>query len=100
VQTVSKFRGDCVCEDYLKPGRAYNKNQDAMLATYGNPFVMDQYFPHISLGFIKDRSSQLEKIRLNLLEQVRVKEFPINNLQLVGSEENGHKVIQVIQLSL
>ena len=98
VEKVSKYKGNCVCKDYLKPRRKYNIEQKEMLKIYGNPFVINQYFPHITLGFVKNNNSRLEKIRLELLEHTKTKAFMINNIQVVRGEETGYKLVREINL--
>src|SRR5262249_17999723 len=53
VLAVAPYRGNCMCKDYLQPWRKYTQEQEKLLNAYGNPFVLNEFHPHISLGFIR-----------------------------------------------
>jgi 2'-5' RNA ligase len=98
VSTVSKYKGNCICKDYLQPWREYTQQQNEMLKKYGNPFVMDAYYPHISLGFIKAPENVLINHVTHLNEVARIGSFKVENLSLVNDVQKGHTSLATFNL--
>jgi 2'-5' RNA ligase len=86
VKTISPLKGNCLCQDYLQPHRKYNQAQKYMLKQHGNPHVLSQFLPHITLGFAKDKNlkSIQDEIKLIFKEDV----LKIDNIHIViGKDE-------------
>lgn len=62
VKTVSPFKEDCICVDYLKPGRNYAQGQKEMSKLHGNPFVLSEFNPHITVGFLCNTPPDINKL--------------------------------------
>jgi 2'-5' RNA ligase len=98
VDTVYKYKGNCVCTDYSQPWRKYTREQAEMLEKYGSPFVMNEFQPHISVGFIKAPEEMLKTHVENLNKIMNVGSFRIENVSLVDDEEKGHNTLITINL--
>jgi 2'-5' RNA ligase len=96
VKEVSQLKGDCICEDYLKPQRNYDSEQKDMLQCYGNPHVLKQFKPHITLGLAKGKN--LDLIRLEIEKLLKSRTFLIDNFHIVV-EENKNKLFTNFKLT-
>jgi len=80
VEKISPLKADCICQDYLEPHRKYNQTQKLMLKKYGNPHVLSQFSPHITLSFTKNKNLQSiqKEARIKLTENtLRVDDFHV-----------------------
>ncbi len=98
VSTVYKYKGSCVCKDYLQPWRNYTQDQDEMLKKYGNPFVLKEFHPHISLGFIKAPEKMLKTHVEGLNKMLQIDSFRIEKLSLVRDVREGHDRLATFNL--
>ena len=98
VSTVYKYRGSCLCKDYLQPWRKYTQEQEGMLKEFGNPFVMNEFHPHISLGFIKASEGVLKNYVEDLRKIISITSFRVEKLSLVGDVKNGHNTLVILNL--
>lgn len=98
VEVISPLRGKCVCKDYLQPHRKYTTEQKQMLTLHGNPHVLSQFRPHISIGFIPDsKESDLSLIRKEVAKIIKTKDFIANRIELVVENlvNNKNEINQV-----
>jgi|GEM_PF-2870007 len=98
VSTVYKYKGTCVCKDYSQPWRKYTPEQAEMLEKYGNPFVLKEFHPHISVGFIKASEEMLKARVENLTKYMNIRSFKIESISLVGDAEEGHNTLATFNL--
>ncbi len=96
VKEVAVLKGECIDKDYLSPNRKYTKRQKELLIAYGNPFVFDQFQPHITIGNIFDKN-QLKSICKELNSQLKFQEFVIDSIHIT-IENNGSKTTKKIKL--
>lgn len=82
VKTISKYKGSCICNYYLKRKNSYSRKQRLLLRKYGNPFVLSEFKPHITIGFIKDISKRC-KIKSQLSKVTFQGGEVINSVQIV-----------------
>jgi len=61
VEAVSPLKENCICEDYLQLHRKYNLTQKSMLKLHGNPYVLSQFIPHVTLGLTQAKNLRLIK---------------------------------------
>ncbi|MEW5805314.1 MAG: 2'-5' RNA ligase family protein [Patescibacteria group bacterium] len=87
VEEVAKLKSGCIDADYLTPHRKYTARQKEMLMRYGNPFVLDQFQPHITIGHVKNQEDKLDKIRKRLRELISMTEIKIYNIHFVAGNE-------------
>lgn len=98
VETVYKYNGNCVCKDYLQPWRKYTHEQAEMLEKYGNPFVLKEFQPHISVGFIK-APEEILKTHVEVLNKLlSMNSFKIEKISLVDDAEKGHNTLVTFNL--
>lgn len=90
VETVYKYKGNCICKDYMQPWRKHTHEQVEMLEKYGNPFVLKEFHPHISVGFIKAPEEILKRHVENLNKLFTMSRFKIEKISLVDDAEKGH----------
>ncbi len=98
VSTVYKYKGNCVCKDYLQPWRKHTLGQTEMLEKYGNPFVLKEFQPHISVGFIKASEETLNAHVEDLNKYINISSFKIENISLVDDAEKGHNALAAFNL--
>jgi hypothetical protein len=96
VKEIVALKGECIDKDYLSPNRKYTKRQKELLMKYGNPFVLDQFQPHITIGNIFDKN-QLKNICKELNLQLKYQEFEIESIHITV-ENNGLKTTKKIKL--
>ncbi len=97
VKEILVFKGEYIDKDYLSPNRKYTKRQKELLMTYGNPFVLDQFQPHITIGNIFDKK-QLKNICKELNSQLKSQEFVIESVHIT-IENKGSKTTKKIKLT-
>jgi len=91
VKTASPLKENCICEDYLQPHRKYNSIQKSMLKLHGNPHVLSQFMPHITLGLVRNQNLQsIQKEIKPILTETMLK---VNNIHVVVEENEKRKVI-------
>ncbi|MEK6855812.1 MAG: 2'-5' RNA ligase family protein [Nanoarchaeota archaeon] len=91
VNEITQLKGNGICEDYLEPVRKYNPNQKEMLKNHGNPFVLSEFKPHITLGLIKENN--LDYVKKELTPLFTKRKFTVDNIHIVVEDENRKKVI-------
>jgi len=96
VKGIVALKGECIDKDYLSLNRKYTKRQKELLMRYGNPFVFDQFQPHITIGNIFDKK-QLKNICKELNLQLKPQEFEIESIHITV-ENNGLKTTKKIKL--
>lgn len=85
VESISPLKNTCVCAGYLQPNRKYSEKQKQMLTLYGNPYVLDQFQPHITIGNTKN--ANLEEIKNKLGKMRKSKILKIDNLHMVTNDK-------------
>ncbi|MFA5092075.1 MAG: 2'-5' RNA ligase family protein [Candidatus Paceibacterota bacterium] len=93
VKEVSKLKGTCIDNDYLAPHRTYTKKQKELLLKYGNPFVLDQFQPHITIGFVNNQKDTLANICKELNTYIKSNKFQVDCIQIVSGEK--HKKVNL-----
>ena len=93
VEEVVKLKGDCIDENYLAPHRQYSKRQKELLMQYGNPHVLDQFQPHITIGHIRNQENKLSEISKELNKLISVTEFKIDVVHIVESNGKDNKTL-------
>ena len=88
VREVSKLNGKCIDKDYLAPHRTYTKKQKELLIRYGNPFVLDQFKPHITIGFVNNQKDILINICRELNTYIKSNKFQVDCIQVVSGEKH------------
>lgn len=94
VEGITNSRNGCKTEYYWKPGRKYNQAQLENRTKYGNPFVLDTFLPHITVGFIKAGKQRLNDVVDEVGPKFSVKQFECNRLDLVIHDESGKLINQ------
>ncbi len=93
VEDVVKLKGDCIVNDYLAPHRKYNAKQKELLMQYGNPHILDQFQPHITIGHIRNQENKLKAIQEELNKLITVTEFKIDNVHIVAENEKSKETL-------
>lgn len=93
VEEIVKLKGECIDEDYLAPHRKYNQRQKELLVEYGNPHVLDQFQPHITIGHVKNQEDKLSSIQKELNKTIKITEFRINNLHITVGDGKNYKTL-------
>lgn len=96
---VSGLRGGCIDEDYLALNGEYTKKQKKLLIEHGNPYVLDQFFPHITIGYVKNKREKLGDIRKELDKLIPKSEIQINNIHIVSGDGKEKKTIKRFNLT-
>ena len=91
VKTVSPLKGNCMCEDYLQSHRKYNSTQKSMLKLYGNPHVLSQFMPHVTLGLTQEKNLQsIQKEMGPILTECVLK---VKNIHIIVEMDRNKKII-------
>jgi len=98
VEDVVKLKGSCIDEDYLAPHRKYTARQKELLMQYGNPHVLDQFQPHITIGHVRNQGSKLHEISGELNKLILMAEFVIDNVHVVTGEEKDRQTLGKFKL--
>lgn len=98
IECISPFKGQCVCQDYLQPWRKYSQGQREMLTKYGNPFVLNEYNPHITVGFIKTSKDELAKEAEKLRGYIKTDFLTVDNVTVVESKEKEYHIVNSVKL--
>jgi len=94
VKKIVGLRGNCIDEDYLTLWKKYSKQEKMLLVKYGNPHVLKNFFPHITLGFIKDlKEGEMLKIDGELQKFIKRTEIVIDNVYVVVGNGKKKKII-------
>jgi len=96
VNSVYSLKGNCTCKDYLDKNRDYDKKQKELLKKYGNPHILSNFKPHITLGLI--RGQNLEKIKEYLKKILKIGSFEVNNINIVKEENKNYELIKKFEL--
>lgn len=94
INAVTPLKENCICKDYLEPHRNYTARQKELLTTYGNPHVLDQFKPHITLGFLKERRMNFKTIRDNLRGYIKTPQLKVEDIHIITE----NKLIQIFNL--
>ena len=97
VEEISQLKGDCIDKDYVSPHRKYTEEQRKSLIKYGNPHVLDQFQPHITIGLINDQKDKLTKISEELNSMFQLEEFHIDNIHITIGDEKKRKLFKLCQ---
>lgn len=97
VEAVCPLRGDCVEPTYTESKRQYSERQKAMLAKYGNPFVLAEFNPHITVGFARD-TLKLESAKEELQGFLTQGELQVDNLNIVTEGLSKYHELQRFEL--
>lgn len=93
VGEVVKLKDTCIDEDYLAPHRKYNARQKELLMEYGNPHVLDQFQPHITIGHVKNQENKLNEILDGLNKFIPMIELRIDNVHIVTGDGKNKKTL-------
>jgi len=94
VERIVTLKGACIYKDYLAPHRKYSEAQKDSLMKYGNPHVLDQFRPHITIGFVDHKKNDLNKIREII--HIEPQKFYINNIHLTVGD-GDQRTIEVFK---
>lgn len=96
VKEIVKLKGCCIDEDYLIPDRKYNERQKQLLMDFGNPYVLDQFKPHVTIGYVGNQKGKLREAELELNGLIGAsKKLIVDNLHIVaGWGENKRTVAE------
>ncbi len=98
VQNISPLRGGCIEKSYLEDNRTYTQNQKEMLARYGNPFMLGEFRPHITIGFI-GKTQMIGSFVRDCGKLLTENEFLVDAINVVTNSENGkYKELKKIRL--
>lgn len=98
VKNISELKGNCVNPSYLEPHRSYNSEQKLMLNSFGNPHVLQQFRPHITLGFITDKKADLDAVKKKLNGMLKTDKIKVDKITLVTENNAGRKILEVVEL--
>lgn len=93
IEEIAKLKGECIDEDYLAPHRKYSEKQKELLIQYGNPYVLDQFQPHITIGHVRNQSDKLDMICKELNRSVLMAKFKIESLYIVADGGKNNKTL-------
>lgn len=93
VEEVVKLRGECIDKDYLAPYRKYTKRQKELLIKYGNPYVLDQFQPHITIGHVRNTKNNLMAIQEELNRLIPMTELRVDNVHVVAENKKSKKTL-------
>jgi len=80
-----------MCEDYLQSHRKYNSTQKSMLKLYGNPHVLSQFMPHVTLGLTQEKNLQsIQKEMGPILTECVLK---VKNIHIIVEMDRNKKII-------
>ncbi len=91
VEEIVKLKGSCIDEDYLAPHRQYSKRQKELLMQYGNPYVLDQFQPHITVGHTRNQQDKLDAICKELSKIAPMTNFRVESVHIVTDGEKDNK---------
>lgn len=93
VEEVVQLKDECINEDYLAPHRQYSEKQKESLMQYGNPHVLDQFQPHITIGHVSNQHSKIDAIYKELNDFVLMTKFKIERVHIVTDGEKNNKTL-------
>jgi 2'-5' RNA ligase len=91
VDAIVPFKSDCVDKDYAAPYRNYTPRQSELLEQYGNPFVLDCFEPHITIGHIRNKNVDFDMIKDELEKLLKTKAWTADNLHIAT---NGRQTVK------
>lgn len=83
VKNIVDFKGSCRTEDYSQPWRKYTEEQILNREKYGNPYVLNTFTPHITVGFVKTKPVELQTVSLDVNEKFSFEKLYCDHLDLV-----------------
>ncbi len=93
VKIINPFRENIITDDYYQSWRRYSKEQINNRNIYGNPNVLDTFYPHLTLGYVN--KNLLNEARVKLNEMFRLKQINFNDLSLVVHNSGGEFIENV-----
>jgi 2'-5' RNA ligase len=100
VEELVKLKGKCIDEDYLAPYRKYSERQKEVLMQYGNPHVLDQFQPHITIGHVKNQQDKLDTICKELSKFAPMTKLKIESVHIVTDGEKDNRTLGKFDLIL
>lgn len=97
VEQIVTLNGGCIDKDYLAPHRKYTQKQRDTLMKYGNPYVLDQFQPHITVGFVRNHENKLAEICKELNSLVQSQEFHVNTVHIVAGEGKEKTMVYTLK---
>lgn len=99
VTAVSNLKGECLDPDYKSRESGYDSQQRELFYQYGNPFVLDRFMPHISVGHIRVSAEKLEEAKGELEKTSWSNEFKISSIHFIVERNGSHEGIYKFQLN-
>lgn len=90
VKTINPFRENIKTDDYYQSWRSYSEDQINNKNSYGNPNVLDIFYPHLTLGYVN--KNLLSEATSKLNKALRFRKISFNELSLVVHDDKGEFV--------
>ncbi len=94
VTKLTGFRDGCKTRDYWQPWRKLTEEQRENREKYGNPYVLDAFLPHITVGFVKRDAHRLAEIVSEVGTNFMLARFKCDRLDLVVHDEEDILISQ------
>ena len=91
VRSLFQFKGNCINGDYMDPIRNLNLIETGYRDKYGNPYIFENFHPHITVGHIDPTRYDLEsaKKELNLKINVADMHYEVKTIHYAQNTEKG-----------
>ncbi len=96
VEEIVQLKGSCIDPDYLEPHRKYAERRKEILQQYGNPHVLDQFQPHITIGHVKNSHYDFEEIKRELVKLLTAKDWKIDNIHVATDHREFLKIFRLV----
>ncbi len=93
VEQLNPLREGCRTEEYWQVHRKYTEGQKEQREKYGNPHVLETFYPHLTIGFLNGQKSDLDRLVDELNKNFSLKHIPINHIDLVTKDNESNILV-------
>lgn len=89
VKSVCSLRQGCITKEYWEPQRNYTSEEIENRDKYGNPYVLNTFTPHVTVGLVRESKDKLESIVSEVDKIRKFTSLKCKSLDLVVHDKDG-----------